>query len=99
AVQNGGHTNTQLPPTIPATATSPSILSQNMFYPDAQAVKDWAYNSIDVTTQTTKFLMNAYYGRPVDHSYFVGCSTSGWQGMAMSQLFPNHYDGIIAGDP
>jgi feruloyl esterase len=70
-----------------------------MFYPDAEAVRDWAYTSIDITTQTAKYLIGAYYGRPADHSYFVGCSTSGRQGMAMSQLFPTYYDGIIAGDP
>ncbi len=99
ASQNGGHQTSQLPPTIPATPTSPSILQVNMFFTDPQAVKDWAYNSIDVTTQTAKYLIDAYYGRPADRSYFVGCSTSGRQGMAMSQLFPNYYDGIIAGDP
>ena len=99
AAQNGGHTTSQLPATIPATATSPSILQVNMFFPDTLAVKDWAYNSIDVTTQTAKYLINAYYGRTADRSYFVGCSTSGRQGMAMSQRFPEHYDGVIAGDP
>jgi hypothetical protein len=62
-------------------------------------VKDWGYNSIDVTTQTAKYLLGAYYGRAQERSYFVGCSTSGRQGMAMSQLFPQHYDGIVAGDP
>lgn len=99
ASQNGGHQSSLLPPTIPATPTSPSILQVNMFFTDAQAVKDWGYNSIDVTTQTAKHLLDAYYGRPADRSYFVGCSTSGRQGMAMSQLFPTYYDGIIAGDP
>jgi Tannase and feruloyl esterase len=99
ATQDGGHETSQLPPTTPATATSPSILQVNMFYPDAQAVKDWAYNSLDLTTRTAKYLISAYYGRPADRSYFVGCSTSGRQGMAMSQLFPSYYDGIIAGDP
>jgi hypothetical protein len=99
AAQNGGHLNSQLPPTLPATPSTPSILSQNMFYSDALAVRDWGYNSIDVTTQTTKFLIDAYYGRSPDKSYFVGCSTSGRQGMAMTQLFPTYYDGVIAGDP
>ncbi len=103
ASQNGGHSNSELPPSFPpgpiTTLTSIQILSQNMFFPDAQAVKDWAYNSIDVTTQTAKFLIDAYYGRDAERSYFVGCSTSGRQGMAMSQLFPQHYDGIVAGDP
>jgi len=62
-------------------------------------VRDWAYHAIDITTQTAKYLINAYYGRAQEHSYFVGCSTSGRQGMAMSQLFPQHYEGIVAGDP
>jgi hypothetical protein len=99
ASQNGGHQTSQLPPTLPATPTSPSILQVNMFFPDALAVRDWAYNSIDATTQTAKYLIDAYYGRTPDKSYFVGCSTSGRQAMAMSQLFPAHYDGVIAGDP
>jgi feruloyl esterase len=99
ASQDGGHESSQLPPTKPATATSPSILQVNMFYPDAEAVQDWAYTSIDITTQTAKYLIDAYYGRPADHSYFVGCSTSGRQGMAMTQSFPTYYDGVIAGDP
>lgn len=40
AAQNGGHLNTELPPILPATATTPSILSQNMFFSDALAVRD-----------------------------------------------------------
>ncbi len=99
ASQDGGHETSQLPPTIPATSTTPEILQVNMFYPDQQAVKDWAYNAIDMTTQTAKYLIDAYYGREADRSYFVGCSTSGRQAMAMTQLFPNYYDGVIAGDP
>jgi len=99
ASQDGGHETSQLPPTTPKTADAPSILQVNMFYPDTQAVKDWAYNAIDITTQTAKYLIDSYYARPADRSYFVGCSTSGRQGMAMTQLFPNHYDGVVAGDP
>ena len=40
--QDGGHETSQLPPTTPKTASAPSILQANMFYPDPQAVKDWA---------------------------------------------------------
>jgi len=93
ATENGGHDNNLLPP------TSGTIIQGNMFFPDAQAVQDWGYNAIDMTTQTVKYLIGAYYGHAPDRSYFVGCSTSGRQGMAMSQLFPHHYDGIVAGDP
>lgn len=99
ASQDGGHETSELPPTTPATAASPSVLQVNMFYPDQEAVQDWAFTSIDTTTQTAKFLIDSYYGQPVDKSYFVGCSTSGRQAMAMTQLFPTYYDGVIAGDP
>ena len=69
-----------------------------MFFSDALAVKDWGCNSIDVRTQTANFLIDAYHGRQPDKSYFVGRSTSGRQGMAMTQSFPFHYDGVVAGD-
>jgi pimeloyl-ACP methyl ester carboxylesterase len=86
ASQDGGHENSRLP-------------YPNAFYLEQQAVVDHAYHSIDVTTQTAKFLIDAYYGQKSKHSYFVGCSTGGRQGMVFSQNFPDYYDGIIAGDP
>jgi Tannase and feruloyl esterase len=86
ASQDGGHENKDLP--VP-----------NQFFLDPQAVNDHAYVSIDATTQTAKFLIDAYYGQAPDRSYFVGCSTGGRQGMVFSQRFPDYYDGIVAGDP
>ena len=86
ASQDGGHENKDLP--VP-----------NQFFLDPQAVTDHAYRSIDVTTQTAKFLIDAFYGQSPDRSYFVGCSTGGRQGMVFSQNFPDYFDGIAAGDP
>lgn len=86
ASQDGGHEAKQLP-TIGA------------FFLDRQAVIDQTYRSIDVTTQTAKYLINAYYGAALHHSYWVGCSTGGRQAMVMSQHFPGYFDGIVAGDP
>jgi feruloyl esterase len=86
ASQDGGHENKDLP-------------KPQAFLLDAQAVAEHAYGSIDATTQTAKFLIGAYYGHAADHSYFVGCSTGGRQGMVFSQNFPDYYDGIVAGAP
>lgn len=86
ASQDGGHEATQLP-------------MPGAFFLERQAVVDQTYRSIDVTTQTAKYLIKAFYGDAPHHSYWVGCSTGGRQGMVMSQHFPSYFDGIIAGDP
>jgi feruloyl esterase len=86
ASQDGGHQNKDLP-------------DPRQFLLEAQAVADHAYRSIDVTTQTAKFLIEVYYGKIPDRSYFIGCSTGGRQGMVFSQNFPDYYDGIVSGDP
>jgi feruloyl esterase len=86
ASHDGGHENTNLP-------------HPNAFFLEEQAVIDFAYHSVDVTTQTAKYLIDAFYGRKPNRSYFVGCSTGGRQGMVLSQNFPEYYDGIVAGDP
>jgi pimeloyl-ACP methyl ester carboxylesterase len=91
ASQDGGHENSQL---AKCASGSP-----NQFYLDAQGVIDFAYQSIQVTTLTAKYLIAAYYGAGPDRSYWVGCSTGGRQAMVMSQTFPQYYDGIVAGDP
>jgi hypothetical protein len=47
----------------------------------------WVYQSIEVVTLTAKYLINQFYGVGPHHSYWVGCSTGGRQGMVMSQNF------------
>jgi feruloyl esterase len=89
--QDGGHENSQL--------AQCASMSPNQFYLDAQGVIDFAYQSIEVATLTDKYLIASYYGEGPNRSYWVGCSTGGREGMAMSQTFPQYYDGIVVGDP
>jgi feruloyl esterase len=66
---------------------------------DPQARVEHAYRAHDRTAVTAKALLSAYYGRPADRSYFVGCSGGGRQGMMFTQRFPSYFDGVIAVAP
>jgi pimeloyl-ACP methyl ester carboxylesterase len=66
---------------------------------DPQARADFGYNAYDQVTQAGKALVTRYYRRPADRSYFMGCSEGGREALLMTQRFPNHYDGVVAGDP
>ncbi len=73
--------------------------SAAMFATDEQARIDHAYNAFDKTAVNAKALISERYGRGPDHSYFIGCSGGGRQGMMFTQRFPTHFDGVIAHAP
>ena len=50
-------------------------------------------------TVTAKAVIEEYYGKPPDYSYWFGCSAGGRQALKQAQRFPGDYDGIIAGAP
>jgi feruloyl esterase len=66
---------------------------------DPQARSDIGYHSYDEVTRAAKALIATYYGRPAEKSYYVGCSEGGREGMAMSQRFPSHFDGVLSCAP
>jgi tannase/feruloyl esterase len=93
--QDGGHLNTEL--ALPTCDSGYG--NQQEFFLDPLGTIGFAYQSIEVVTLTAKYLINQFYGEGPHHSYWVGCSTGGRQGMVMSQNFPSFFDGILAGDP
>src|SRR5712691_9506013 len=60
---------------------------------------DFGYRSEHEMTVKSKAIINAFYGNAPQFSYWNGCSTGGRQGLKEAQMFPNDYDGIIAGAP
>jgi feruloyl esterase len=66
---------------------------------DRQRVIDYGYRAIHEMTLKAKAVIDAYYGKSPQYSYFNGCSTGGRQGLMEAQRFPNDYDGIISGAP
>ena len=50
-------------------------------------------------TVTAKTLIENYYGKPPQYSYWNSCHNGGNQGLNEAQRYPGDYDGIVAGDP
>jgi hypothetical protein len=62
-------------------------------------IKDFAYRGIHEQTIWTKNLVQLYYAMGPKYTYWNGCSTGGRQGHEQAQMFPDDYDGILAGAP
>jgi feruloyl esterase len=60
---------------------------------------DFSWRSEHEMTVKAKALIEAFYGAAARRSYWNGCSTGGRQGLKEAQMFPDDYDGIIAGAP
>ncbi|ODU74201.1 MAG: hypothetical protein ABT08_11085 [Microbacterium sp. SCN 71-21] len=88
ASTDGGHTSESEP-----------IVGGSLFGLDPQARVDYGYNAVGTVTPTAKAILQRFYGRGADHSYFVGCSNGGRQAMVAASRFADQFDGIVAGNP
>ena len=66
---------------------------------ERQKQVDFGTRSTHLMTTAGKALVEAYYGRAADYSYFTGCSTGGGQALHEAEQFPDDYDGIVGGAP
>jgi hypothetical protein len=87
--EDSGHDN--------ATNSVPTRGGPVAFGFDPQARADYGGASLKPVAEAAKAIIRAYYGRPTERSYFVGCSKGGEEGMVLAQRFPNEFDGIVAG--
>ena len=89
--QDSGHDN--------RTNNDPARQGTISFAHDPQARRDHAYASLDVTARTGKAIVQEFYRRAPDRSYFYGCSEGGREGMVFAQRFSELFDGIVAAAP
>ncbi|MFM6853274.1 MAG: tannase/feruloyl esterase family alpha/beta hydrolase, partial [Sphingopyxis sp.] len=73
--------------------------SQTRWMADAKARVDYEHRAVHLTAQAAQQLVAQFYGRSAAHSYYLGCSGGGRQALREMQLYPDDYDGIIAGAP
>jgi hypothetical protein len=69
------------------------------FMSDQQAALDFEYIANGRVAMLARQIIENYYGRQPDHTYFVGCSTGGREAMLMTQRYPLYFDGVVAGAP
>ena len=78
---------------------APGINAARFAYEKPEQLIDFAYRAHHETAVRAKALIQAHYGKPAERSYFIGCSSGGYQGLMEAQRFPADYDGIVAGAP
>ncbi|GAA5983068.1 hypothetical protein JCM10908_000144 [Rhodotorula pacifica] len=58
---------------------------------------DFGYRAVHLTNVYSKKILAAYYGKEQKSSYWFGCSSGGKQGLKEVQMYPEDFDGVIAG--
>jgi len=64
-----------------------------------EKVIDFGHRGIHEMTGVAKEVVQDFYGKPVQRSYFAGCSDGGREALMEAQRYPADYDGILAGAP
>ena len=64
-----------------------------------ERLADFAWRAHHETAVVAKRLVGIMYGRSPAHSYFIGNSGGGYEGLMEAQRFPDDFDGIVAGQP
>jgi hypothetical protein len=68
--------------------------------PNAEAMADYAYRAVHSVARAAKtFTARVYRAPEIDRAYFMGCSDDGREAMQEASLYPDDFDGIVAGAP
>ncbi|KAK1069310.1 hypothetical protein LTR33_010921, partial [Friedmanniomyces endolithicus] len=64
-----------------------------------EKIVDWGYRAMHGSVDLAKQVVEAYYNCKPKYNYYSGCSTGGRQGIRDIQLYPDGFDGVLAGAP
>jgi len=60
---------------------------------------NFGYRAVHCVIIAAKQIVQAFYGRMPEQSYFEACSNGGRQALMEAQRYPTDFSGIIAGSP
>lgn len=63
------------------------------------ALVDYSWRADHEMTLVAKRLIQAYYGKAAEKSYWIGCSLGGLEGLIEAKRFPEDYDAMAIGAP
>ncbi|UCE94270.1 MAG: tannase/feruloyl esterase family alpha/beta hydrolase [Flavobacteriaceae bacterium] len=66
---------------------------------DMEAITNFGHLAVHRTAVNAKAMIEKYYQKEIDFSYFLGCSRGGGQALMEAQRYPEDFDGIVAGAP
>ena len=82
-----------------STDTGHSGGSASFAFGHPEKLIDYAYRSEHLMAVTAKAVIAAFYGKGPRLSYWNGCSAGGKQALKEAQMYPDDFDGIVAGAP
>lgn len=68
-------------------------------YHNEAALQNFGWRALHDAVVNTKTIISGYYGQNSSYNYYRGCSAGGKQGLKEVELFPEDFDGVIAGAP
>ncbi len=89
--QDSGHDNQR--------NNDPERAGVAVFGGDPVARANYGGTSLKRVADTAKKVVVRFYSRPIEKSYFFGCSKGGEEGMVFAQRYPSEFDGIVAAAP
>lgn len=81
------------------TGHSGSSMDGSFAYQHPEKLIDFGWRAVHEMTVAAKGIIGAHYKQAPTRAYWNGCSSGGKQGLKEAQMFPDDYDGIVAGAP
>lgn len=68
-------------------------------YNKPEVLANWGYRAMHGSVELSKVIVKSFYSKAPVFNYYNGCSTGGRQGLKEAEMYPDDFDGIVAGSP